>query len=31
MLPFSRLPDLALPDMDLARDTAVKLKQVFAG
>lgn len=30
MLPFSRLPDLVLPDMDLARDTAVKMKQIFA-
>ena len=30
MLPFSRLPNLALPDMDLARDTAVKMKQLFA-
>jgi hexulose-6-phosphate isomerase len=30
MLPFSRLPDLALPDLDLARDTAVKMKQIFS-
>jgi len=31
MIPFSRLPNLVLPDMDLARDTAPKLKQVLAG
>ena len=31
MLPFCRLPNLVLPDMDLARDTAVKLRHVFAG
>jgi L-ribulose-5-phosphate 3-epimerase len=30
MLPFCRLPNLVLPDLDLARQTAVKLKQVFA-
>ncbi|MCR4414743.1 MAG: sugar phosphate isomerase/epimerase [Thermoguttaceae bacterium] len=30
MLPFCRLPNMTLPDMDLARDTAVKLKRVFA-
>jgi len=30
MLPFCRLPNLTLPDMDLARDTAAKMKQVFA-
>jgi len=30
MLPFSRLPDLVLPDLDLARDTAAKMKQIFA-
>jgi hexulose-6-phosphate isomerase len=30
MLPFSRLPNMVLPDMDLARDTARKMKQVFA-
>jgi len=30
MLPFCRLPDLVLPDMDLARDTAVKMRQIFA-
>jgi len=30
MLPFSRLPNLVLPDMELARDTAVKMKQIFA-
>lgn len=29
MLPFSRLPDLVLPDMDLARDTGVKMRQIF--
>jgi len=28
MIPFSRLPDLVLPDMALARDTAAKLKQI---
>ena len=30
MLPFCRLPNLVLPDMDLARDTAAKMKRVFA-
>jgi hexulose-6-phosphate isomerase len=30
MIPFCRLPDMVLPDMDLARDTAIKMKQVFA-
>jgi hexulose-6-phosphate isomerase len=30
MLPFSRLPNMVLPDMDLARDTAGKMKQIFA-
>jgi len=30
MIPFSRLPDLVLPDMALARDTAAKLKQILA-
>jgi hexulose-6-phosphate isomerase len=30
MLPFSRLPNLTLPDMDLARDTAEKMRRVFA-
>jgi len=30
MVPFSRLPDLVLPDMALARDTAAKLKQILA-
>jgi len=30
MLPFSRLPDLVLPDLDLARDTATKMRQIFA-
>ncbi|MCY2994573.1 MAG: sugar phosphate isomerase/epimerase [Planctomycetota bacterium] len=31
MLPFCRLPNMVLPDLDLARDTAVKMKQIFAG
>ena len=30
MLPFSRLPNLVLPDLDLARDTATKMRQIFA-
>ncbi len=30
MLPFSRLPNLVLPDMDLARDTAEKMKLLFS-
>lgn len=30
MIPFCRLPDLVLPDMALARDTAAKLKQLLA-
>ncbi len=29
MIPFSRLPDLVLPDMDLARDTAPKLRAIL--
>lgn len=29
MLPFCRLPDMVLPDLDLARDTAIKMKQIF--
>lgn len=29
MIPFSRLPNLVLPDMVLARDTAAKLKQIL--
>jgi L-ribulose-5-phosphate 3-epimerase len=29
MIPFSRLPDLILPDMNLARDTAKKVLQLF--
>lgn len=29
MIPFSRLPNLVLPDMDLARDTARKLLQLL--
>jgi L-ribulose-5-phosphate 3-epimerase len=29
MIPFSRLPDLVLPDMDLARDTAPKLGAIL--
>ncbi len=31
MIPFSRLPNLVLPDMALARDTAAKLKQILRG
>ncbi len=31
MIPFSRLPDLVLPDMDLARDTAGKLRGIVKG
>ena len=30
MLPFCRLPNMVLPDLALARDTAAKMKQVFA-
>ena len=30
MVPFSRLPDLVLPDMALAKDTAEKLNKLFA-
>lgn len=30
MIPFCRLPDLVLPDMELARTTAAKLKQILA-
>ena len=30
MVPFSRLPDLVLPDMPLVRDTVAKLKQIAA-
>lgn len=29
MLPFCRLPDLRLPDLDLARDTARKLRRIM--
>jgi len=29
MIPFCRLPDMVLPDMDLARRTAAALKQLF--
>jgi len=29
MIPFSRLPDLILPDMALTRDTSAKLKRLF--
>lgn len=29
MIPFSRLPELGLPDMELARDCAAKLKRLF--
>ncbi len=31
MVPFSRLPDLGLPDKRLARDTAKKVSRIFAG
>ncbi|MDD3726351.1 MAG: sugar phosphate isomerase/epimerase [Candidatus Ratteibacteria bacterium] len=31
MIPFSRLPNLVLPDMQLARDTAKKMQQLFKG
>lgn len=31
MLPFSRLPDMVLPDMGLARDTGEKMRQIFSG
>ncbi len=31
MLPFSRLPDMKLPDLDLARDTAGKLRRIMEG
>jgi L-ribulose-5-phosphate 3-epimerase len=30
MIPFSRLPDLVLPDMDLARDTAGKMRGILS-
>ena len=30
MLPFCRLPNMVLPDMKLARDTGVKMKQIFS-
>lgn len=29
MIPFSRLPDMALPDMQMARDTAKKMKKIL--
>jgi len=29
MIPFSRLPDMVLPDMDLARDTATKMREIL--
>jgi hexulose-6-phosphate isomerase len=29
MIPFSRLPDMVLPDMELATQTAKKLKKIF--
>jgi sugar phosphate isomerase/epimerase len=29
MIPFSRLPDLVLPDLDLARDTAPKMRTIL--
>jgi hexulose-6-phosphate isomerase len=31
MIPFSRLPDMVLPDMELARDTAGKLRRIVEG
>lgn len=31
MIPFSRLPDLVLPDMELARDTAEKMRRIVRG
>lgn len=31
MLPFSRLPDMVLPDMDLARKTVAQLRQLVKG
>jgi hexulose-6-phosphate isomerase len=31
MLPFCRLPDMVLPDLDLARDTAGKMHKIFRG
>jgi len=31
MIPFSRLPNLVLPDIPLARDTAQKLLKIFKG
>lgn len=31
MLPFCRLPDMRLPDLDLARDTAGKLRRILGG
>jgi len=31
MIPFSRLPNLVLPDIPLARDTAQKLLKIFRG
>lgn len=30
MLPFSRLPNMVLPDLELARDTAVKMRRILA-
>ena len=30
MIPFSRLPDLVMPDLELAKVTAEKLKSIFA-
>lgn len=30
MLPFCRLPEMVLPDLDLARDTSAKIRAVFA-
>jgi sugar phosphate isomerase/epimerase len=28
MVPFSRLPDLKLPDMEMAKDTASKMRKI---
>ncbi|MCK4981772.1 MAG: hypothetical protein KAS17_02555 [Victivallaceae bacterium] len=30
MIPFSRLPDMVMPDLELAEATAKKLKSIFA-
>jgi hexulose-6-phosphate isomerase len=31
MLPFCRLPNMVLPDLDLAHDTGAKMRRLFAG